>query len=246
MKYRRNNRHSDNGHEYWQSYSDMMATLLLMFILITAVTLLGAQKNYEIKNHEILETKSELYQSKQQIEQIVGIRSKLIDSLKTEFAQTSLKISVDSQTGAIAFDSNLLFDYNQDVLNANGTAFLMEFLPKYFSILLSDDFSEYVAEIIIEGHTDTQGDYMYNLDLSQKRALAVAAFCVSDNQTLFNEQNKARLREIVTANGRSMSKPIYNSLGQVDMEKSRRVEIKFRLKDDEMIAEMQKILGGQQ
>ena len=38
-----------------------------------------------------------------------------------------------------------------------------QFLPKYCSVLLRDDYREYVSEIIIEGHTDTNGSYIYNL-----------------------------------------------------------------------------------
>ena len=50
-------------------------------------------------------------------------------------------------------------------------------------------------------------------------------------------------------NGKSFSQPIYvtDALGNqsevVDMEASRRVEIKFRLKEDEMIEKIAEILG---
>ena len=46
----------------------------------------------------------------------------------------------------------------------------------------------------------------------------------------------------VTANGKSYSNPIYKEDGSVDLEASRRVEILFRLQDEEMIAEMMDIL----
>ena len=35
---------------------------------------------------------------------------------------------------------------------------------------------KYLAEIIIDGYTDTDGDYSYNLQLSQQRSLAVAQY----------------------------------------------------------------------
>ena len=38
-----------SGQTYWQSYSDMMAALLLMFILIMAFTLSQSLKLYEDK-----------------------------------------------------------------------------------------------------------------------------------------------------------------------------------------------------
>ena len=53
-------------------------------------------------------------------------------------------------------------------------------------------------------------------------------------------------------NGRSFSSPVYikdgsgNPTSEVDMEASRRVEIKFRLKEDEMIEKITGVLNGQQ
>lgn len=100
------------------------------------------------------------------------------------------------------------------------------------------------AEIILEGHTDTDGGYMYNLQLSQNRALAVASYCLSDEQNIFSAQERDELRKIITANGKSWSDPVYSSDGRdIDKNASRRVEIKFRLKDDEMVKEMAEILG---
>ena len=41
-----------------------------------------------------------------------------------------------------------------------------------------------------------------------------------------------------------MANPILDADGNVDKEASRRVEVKFRLKDDEMIEELSKIMSG--
>ena len=51
------------------------------------------------------------------------------------------------------------------------------------------------------------------------------------------------LQEKLTVNGHSMSNPILNEDGTVNMEASRRVEVKFRLKDEDMISEMSKIVA---
>ena len=101
-----------------------------------------------------------------------------------------------------------------------------------------------ILEIRIEGHTDTDGSYMYNLQLSQNRALAVAAYCLDEKSGLLTESELNDLRGLLTANGRSWSAPVYAADGSVDMGASRRVEIKFRLKDDEMMAQLAEILEG--
>ena len=41
-----------------------------------------------------------------------------------------------------------------------------------------------------------------------------------------------------------MANPILDEDGNVDMDASRRVEVKFRLKDEEMIEELNKIMSG--
>ena len=119
----------------------------------------------------------------------------------------------------------------------------MQFLPVYLNVLMSPEFSEYVSEIIIEGHTDTEGTYMHNLELSQQRALAVAYFCLSEENDFLDSATLESLRNIVTANGRSFSDPIYDDYGQIDMDASRRVEFKFRLNDEDMVQEMIDILN---
>ena len=50
------------------------------------------------------------------------------------------------------------------------------------------------------------------------------------------------LRVLLTANGRSWSAPVYAAGGIVDKQASRRVEIKFRLKDEEMMKQIAEML----
>lgn len=69
-----------------------------------------------------------------------------------------------------------MFDYDEAELTDEGKAVLREILPIYCKVLLADENKEYLAEIIIDGYTDTAGDYSYNLELSQRRSLAVAQY----------------------------------------------------------------------
>lgn len=260
-------RHGSNDEEtsYWLSYSDMMAALLLIFVLIISFTMLQAKKQYESKEKELVSQqelideqqqqmekqqellkvqKKKMDEQQDQLDRIIGIRSELIAALRDEFEGSDLKVSVDPQTGAITFDSNVLFDSNKYDIKESGAAFLNVFLPRYFSVLLKDQFREYISEIIIEGHTDTRASYMYNLELSQQRALSVAKYCLDEDTSTLSEDQIYDLQRIVTANGRSYSDPIYNGDGTVNLDASRRVEFKFRLKDEEMVEEMIRILNN--
>lgn len=244
-------------HSYWQSYSDMMAALLLLFVLLMSSTLLVSMQLYEQRTKEkeqaakdfrgqqvlLQEQQKLLDRQQEQIDQLVGIREDLILNLSKELSKTNLNVMVDPKTGSITFDSNILFTSGSYELSEAGKAFLQDFVPVYFSALLESDYEEYISEIIIEGHTDTDGGYMFNLELSQKRALSVSKYCLEKAENMYTDPSSVdKLRQILTANGRSWSNPILDEQGNVDMDASRRVEFKFRLKDDEMISKMKDIL----
>lgn len=184
-----------------------------------------------------------LTQQAQQIDELVGVRARIIEQLRDAFAQEGVEVNVDTQTGAITLKDAVFFDTDKAVLKAEGRAVLEQIIPVYFRTLMSADNAEYVSEIIIEGHTDSDGTYEHNLDLSQRRALAVVTFCLGDTFEGLTQQEKEQLRDMITANGRSESQLIYNADGTENKESSRRVEIKFRLKDSEMIDSMQSIFA---
>ncbi len=297
MKNRRRNREAFAEHSYWQSYSDMMAALLLIFILMIAITLAiyrqktddldktrrelstaqseldatiadleksnedlasslaqlqqaydqAALTQEELNNAylEIENARQELTTTKQELQDIVGIRTDIIGALQSAFSNSTMK--VDAQTGSITFSSDVLFRYNSSLLTADSRDTLQNVIPTYLDVLLQDQFRDYIAEIIIEGHTDTDVGYQSNMELSYERAKAVADFCL-DKRNGLSETEIEQLQKILTVNGKSWSNPIYqkdafgNSTDEVDMPASRRVEIKFRLKEDEMIEKMAGIL----
>ena len=115
-------------------------------------------------------------------------------------------------------------------------------LPIYCSVLLSDKYLPNVAEIIIDGYTDTDGSYEYNLQLSQQRSLAVAQYLLGFDNEFLSEQQSQTLMDILTVNGHSWSNPVLDANGNIDMDASRRVEVKFRLKDEEMIEELRSLI----
>lgn len=292
MKNKRRNRQAFAEHSYWQSYSDMMAALLLIFILIIAITLaiyrqkttdlaitsqelslaqteLDAaradleQSRLEIENsmaqltqayeeaamtkeeldaayREIDNAQSELAATRTELENIVGIRTDIIGELQERFNNSSMQ--VDAQTGSITFSSDVLFRYNSATLTKDSKETLKEIIPMYLEVLLQDNYRSYIAEIIIEGHTDTDGGYASNMTLSYNRANSVAQFCLNKSNGL-SENKIEQLQELLTVNGRSFSSPIYKAGSEeIDMAASRRVEIKFRLKEDEMIEKISAIL----
>ena len=338
---RKKRRSEDGGFNIWRSYSDMMAGVLLLFVLIMCVTLFQAQKSYDdslkerdekialqetyteellekqktldeqagtlksqdeqikskdetIKSQDeklsslaerlteqqktleeqqktlkeqqkklasqkkklsaqqdtleeqqsALDEKTELLATQQKIDKIIGVKAEVVEALQKEFSKKNLNVDIDSQTGALTLNANVMFDYDQAELTDSGKMTLSMVLPTYCKVLLADSYKKYLGEIIIDGYTDTDGDYAYNLELSQRRSLAVAQYLLSIEDDFLSSTQEEDLKQVLTVNGHSMSNPILDADGNVDMDASRRVEVKFRLKDDEMIDELNKIMSG--
>ena len=188
--------------------------------------------------------KEQLDAQQAQLDKLVGVKSAIIEELVRALANSNISGAGVDDSGAIVFSTEMMFDVNRSTLKDVGKAFLNSFIPAYLDVLMSDDYSQYVSQIIIEGHTDTDGTFLTNMQLSQDRAYAVLRYILSSEFTGISGAAKERLQQIVTVNGRSYSDPIYNDDGSVNMDASRRVVIKFRMNDEDMVNEMLSILDG--
>ena len=310
---RRKKKSENNGFNVWRSYSDMMAGVLLLFVLIMCVTLFQAQKSYNeslqerdekialqeeytqelLDKQNALDKKDETLQNQDaqlktqdeklaeqeqqlaalaaklkeqestlnaqqsaldektaqlkdqqaQIDQIIGVKADVIEALKNEFSKNNINVDIDAQTGALTLEASVMFDYDQAELTDAGKQALEQILPIYCKVLLQKDYKKYLAEIIIDGYTDTDGDYDYNLELSQKRSLAVAQYLTEIRENFLSSDEISELQNSLTVNGHGSANPVLDSDGNVDKDASRRVEVKFRLKDDEMINELNQIMN---
>ena len=309
MHNRRAGRGSTGGGASWISYSDMMAALLLIFVLILTYslyqyfsmletktaeleeqqTLLLAQQvllnsreeelsslqiSLNQKQEELDEANAQLLTREQllallqaqleekenelnlatakleeqqialtaqarRLDDLVGVRTNIIRDLSSSLSAADLKAAVDAN-GSIVLDSAVFFETARSEIKPEGRALLDRFIPVYLDVLLSDEYRDFLGEIIIEGHTDSTGSYDNNLKLSQERALQVALYVL--NMPGLTGQQKALLQQILTATGKSWADLIYDEYGREDAEASRRVEFKFSLRDADMIEEMQRIL----
>lgn len=203
----------------------------------------SAQAQLESQQSALEDAQAELANQQVQIEQLVGMRTRIITSLSEALRGSNISATVDSSTGSITLESDVLFATGEYDLTARGRSFIDRFLPVYLNVLFSAEYRPYVSEIIIEGHTDSVGGYLSNLELSQQRALAVASYVLGDSRAV-SADVKNQLRDVVTVNGRSYSDRIFDANGVEDMDASRRVVFKFRLTDEQMIQQLRTILEG--
>lgn len=172
--------------------------------------------------------------AKVKIKNLTGIRIKVVTALKEKLGK---EINIDPLSGALKFSSNILFNQGEYTLKESSKAQLSDLLKKYIrTLLLDQDIKNNIDRIIIEGHTDTKGSYLFNLELSQKRALEVMKFLYE-----LDFEDKKLLEKYIVASGRSYSQAIFIE-GIEDKEASRRIEIKFELKNEQAIKEIENFL----
>ena len=179
---------------------------------------------------------TKLKAQKAKIKSLTGIKLKVVAALKEALGD---KIDIDKKTGSLKLASNILFEVGEASLKDEAKAELKKAFEQYIGALVTNrEIRSHLDKIIIEGHTDSDGSYIYNLNLSQKRALAVMEYLLTLDFT-----KRHNIRPLMTASGRAYLDAIKVN-GVEDKEASRRIEIKFRLKNEDAMHEIEKVLDA--
>jgi len=212
----------DEVPEYWITYSDLIVSLLMMFALLLFLVLAKSQAD---------------------IARVADIRDRVEDAVEDAAAQASnAGLAITVSNGALIIDEDVLFGFGSSVLSADGRGVVEQLAAGFFPTYLASsrlDVNSMVEAIEIEGHTDTIGSYMYNLSLSQRRANAVMAGLLD----LSAPTTRDRLRQLLVASGRSETQPVRASDGRIDLDRSRRIEIHFRLRNDLLLDSLKTLIG---
>ncbi len=193
------------------STGDLMAGLLFIFILLLMGAMLQVQEKAE-QDEEIVKKydriKTQLY---------IDLQAEFKDDLPVWRAVIDSTLCVRFQEPAMLFDNNMA------ILKPSFKEILNDFYPRDIANLNKPEYRDNIEEIRIEGHTDSNGAYFHNMELSQNRTRAVLEYCMG----LMHPDQIEWAKNFITANGLSSSHPILRN-GVEDKELSRRVEFRVR------------------
>jgi chemotaxis protein MotB len=179
---------------------------------------------------------TKLQAKKAKIKSLTGIKLKVIAELKASLGN---KINIDKENGSLRLASNILFDKGSAILKEGSKAELEANFIEYISALIGNkNIASHIDKIIIEGHSDSDGSYLYNLNLSQQRAFAVMHHLLTIDYIKRNN-----IKSKLVASGRSYLDAIKIN-GIEDKDASRRIEVKFRLKNEDAMYEIERILDA--
>jgi len=218
-------------------------------VLILSNNLTAKEDTLQLKDEELLtllrtieakETKydaliTKLQAQKAKIKNLTGIKIRVIAELKQSLGKN---VEIDARSGSLRLASNILFDKGSAQLKEASKKELKKVFINYIGALTSNrNIKKHLERIVIEGHTDSDGAYLFNLNLSQQRAYAVMNYLLTLE---FTKQNN--IKPLLVASGRSYLDTIYYKSGKENKYASRRIEIKFRLKNDDSMNEIDRIL----
>ena len=219
------------------SIGDLMAGVLFIFVLLLSSTMLEIQQKAEA-DAKIAEKYN-------------NIKANLFFDMSKEFEAdlASWNATVDSSDLSVRFLTNEVFDAKMSYFTKGSPIpspsykqILDDFFPKFLTIVSNPRYRDSIEEIRIEGHTDSDGGYMYNINLSQSRAREVLDYCLKIAERTENGEEMIEwARYKITANGLSFSHPILNADGTENKDLSRRVEFKVRTNAEKQLEEIAKL-----
>lgn len=191
---------------FWISFSDLMSALMVLFLVVMAVTLVAVTQNIDAATRATIE------------------RSSAISKLMAMIAQESRTsgVGVDQQNYRINLGKEVRFESGSFTISASAAEFLRSYVPVLLKAKDTPEGRRWLRSVVVEGFTDEDGTYLYNLQLSLNRSRSVVCSLFQDasgTQGLSSEQLR-KVQALFLVGGYS-----FNSIKK-DKAESRRVEFK--------------------
>jgi len=187
---------------FWISYADLMTALMMLFLVVMAVSLFAVTSRNDRHEAEVNECMAEF-------------RAR---------AAGFANVVVDTKNRRVNFGERARFAHRDYDLSGADARTLREFAPVVLDFADSPCGRRLLKRIVVEGYTSQVGSYLFNLDLSLKRAQSVLCALMDDpfpGERRLSDAQKRRMRDLFMVGGYS-----FNASRATD-EESRRVEFKL-------------------
>lgn len=193
---------------FWISFSDLMTALMALFLLVMAVTLISVTK-------EVTTAEQRKIQREVDIKELMST----IQEQSREFPE----VKVNESTYRIDLGNVVQFESARSDIQERGARFLRRYVPVLLKAQESQLGQKWIRRIVVEGFTDQDGTYLYNLGLSLDRSRRVVCVLFASpyaDEAPLSEIQKRQIRDLFLVGGYS-----FNSMKE-SKEASRRVELK--------------------
>jgi outer membrane protein OmpA-like peptidoglycan-associated protein len=192
------------------SFTDLMTSLAVIFILMFCATWNDARQEGTSKRGVIL----------------VDLKKELEQFIKRDGVEVKEDPKDPLSLVILVPEGLMQFKVGDDQIPESGARFLGSFMPILAKATIK--FKDDINSIVVEGHADTSGKDKDNLPLSQRRSMSV----VMKSLGVLEGNERDIFLILLSASGRGSVDP-YMDNGVVNMDKSRRVVFKIRIRSFE-------------
>lgn len=211
-----NNQSHDEGH-YWISISDLMTSLLFIFVIILAYTIYS------------FSSKSEIF------DENFNHRSQMLISLQKNLKKKDINVDIDPQNGNMRITSDTFFSIGSADLNEQGKKTISLIASEIKQEMSKPKFLQAIDTIFIEGHTDNiplnnsygGGRRWTNMELSAQRA--INTYIMMDESVKISNMTNQKGQPLFSYSGYADQRPVSNNASAKGRAKNRRIEIFFAL-----------------
>lgn len=211
-RYAKKHRSKDEGEKpFWISFADLMTALMTLFLVVMAVSLMVVTKKINEATQAEKERSSEILD--------------ICTSIKDDPTLKNQVITVDCKENRINFGEAGRFGHNDYRLNSEGVKALSALVPVVLDAANSENGKKWFKQIVIEGFTDTDGSYLYNLNLSLRRSEWVMCSLLDPKfnpELNLTDEQKKQIKQLFLAGGVSFN------AAKDSKEASRRVELRMQ------------------
>lgn len=194
-------RNSDEAERpFWISYADLMTALMILFLVIMVTTL----ASMSVKTQQALEENKLADKIINNQENRLAEISSVCDFLAGKAGKSYPQVLVDCKLNRINFGEAGRFQTDQYKMGADGVAALQKIVPLILETAKTPLGKKWLKQVLIEGYTDTDGSYLYNLNLSLKRSEWVMCSLLRNDQAplvSLNPEQRRTVKKLFLAGG---------------------------------------------
>jgi len=197
---------SEDGH-YYISISDLMTSLLFIFILILSYVMLSFVKKEDQLTNQI-----------KKIEQNIEYRGELLQILQEELLGKNINIEIDKENGNMRLKSDLLFKSGSAIISEEGKRQINEIAQLLMINMVKLKYKNAIDTIFIEGHTDSvpisisrqRIRQWSNKELSAQRAINTYSQMVIATNDKINTLKNKKEKHILSYSGYADNRQLCN------------------------------------
>jgi len=214
VRYRNSNANINDEGTFWISISDLMAGLLIIFILTLTYFMLN------------------LSQATAQLTESNSKRAEILLTIEGLLKEKGINVKVIPEYGVLRLPDGILFNPGKAEINETGRNVIGVLAPILYDVLTRPEYIGSVETVFIEGHTDNRplasGRFASNWELSTQRAINTWRIMEDTVPSLENLKN-GRGEQIISCSGYAYSRPVASNDTPEGRKENRRIDLRFSM-----------------